>query len=160
MAEPPVSALSTLSYADCSIGRAIDILGDRWLLLILREAFGGVRRFEAFQDELGASRSVLSDRLARAVEVGVLRRVPYAEPGQRPRNEYRLTRKGVELLPALLALMEWGDAHLMETSPPIRITAGDDHEPVHVALVTESGREITDVRELHAERTVSGPDPS
>ena len=156
MPEPDPAILPAIPRADCSICRAVDVVGDRWLLLVLREAFRGVRRFDAFQDALGASRSVLAARLARAVEIGVLRRVPYAEPGQRPRHEYRLTRKGVELLPALLALMEWGDRHLRDADPPVQITAGDAREPVRMALVTASGREVTDIRELRAEWTEQG----
>ena len=79
--------------------------------LVLREAFNGVRRFDDMQRRTGMPRQVLSQRLARLVDEGLLRKVPYQENGQRPRSEYRLTEKGLDLYPVLLAMMEWGDKH-------------------------------------------------
>ena len=143
--------LADVPLEDCPIARAVDVIGDRWTLLILRSAFHGVRRFGDFQRDLEASRSVLADRLGKAVAAGLLRRVPYSEPGQRPREEYALTRKGVSLLPALVALMEWGGAHAPSSTGSVRLTAGPDGEPVHVAFVTSSGREVTDYRDLKAD---------
>lgn len=101
---------------DCSIQRALDIIGDRWTILILRDAFRGIRRFEEFRADLGIAKPVLSDRLGRLVDGGVLERVPYSE--HPPRHEYRLTPMGVELSPALVALMRWGDRHLSTNGPP------------------------------------------
>lgn len=94
----------------CSIARALAVVGDRWTLLVLREAFGNVRRFEQFQRRVGASRPILSDRLARLVEDGILERETYRE--HPVRHEYRLTEKGEDLQGVLLALMAWGDRWL------------------------------------------------
>lgn len=99
----------------CSIKRTLDVLGERWTLLVLRDAFYGVRRFEDFQRHIGCARNILSSRLATLVEEGILGREPYREPKSRPRYEYRLTEKGRDLLPILLALMQWGDR--WETGP-------------------------------------------
>lgn len=98
-----------LAEENCSLARALGVVGDRWTLLILREAFLKVRRFEQFQTRLGVARRVLTERLARLVEDGVLDRVAYQ---QRPlRHEYRLTQKGLDLYPVVLSLVHWGDAH-------------------------------------------------
>ncbi|HEX4904052.1 MAG TPA: helix-turn-helix domain-containing protein [Acidimicrobiales bacterium] len=99
---------------DCSIAGTLEIIGDRWTILILRDAFRGVRRFDEIQQDLGIARNVLADRLSKLVDHGVLEKRPYQD---RPvRYEYRLTPKGIDLSPALVALMRWGDKHL----------AGDD----------------------------------
>ena len=92
---------------DCSIARTLGIIGERWSLLVLRDAFYGVHRFEDFQSGLGIARNVLADRLGKLVAQGILERRQYEE--RPPRFEYRLTRKGRDLLPVLLALMRWGD---------------------------------------------------
>jgi len=94
---------------DCSIARALEVVGERWTLLILRESFLGTSRFDDFHHRLGIARNVLQTRLERLVEEGVLERLPYQE---RPaRYEYRLTREGRDLLPVLVALLQWGDRH-------------------------------------------------
>jgi len=98
-----------LSRETCSLARAMAVVGDRWTLLILREAFLKVRRFEDFQASLGIARRVLSERLALLTEEGVLEKRAYQT---RPlRHEYRLTQKGLELYPVILSLVHWGDAH-------------------------------------------------
>ena len=97
----------------CPIGRAGDLLGDRWTLLILRDATAGITRFDAFRENLGIADNILSARLARLVEAGVLVKVPYRD-GNRTRQEYRLTEAGADLLPLLRALADWGTRH---TSP-------------------------------------------
>ncbi|HEY5726069.1 MAG TPA: helix-turn-helix domain-containing protein [Methylomirabilota bacterium] len=103
----------------CSIARALELVGDRWTMLVIREAFMGTRRFDDFQRNLGCARNVLTDRLGRLVEVGILRRTPYQE---RPRrHEYRLTRQGVELWPAMMSLKTWGDRYLAPDGPPVLI---------------------------------------
>jgi DNA-binding HxlR family transcriptional regulator len=94
---------------DCSIAGTLELVGDRWTLLVLREVFLRNRRFEDIQRRLGIARNVLADRLARLVDEDVLERVAYQ---QRPeRFEYRLTAKGLDLWPVLVALMQWGDRH-------------------------------------------------
>ena len=94
---------------NCSIARTLEIVGERWTLLVLREAFLGTRRFDDFQKELGIARNVLQARLERLVEEGVLERRRYQE--RPPRYAYRLTDAGRDLLPVLIALMGWGDRH-------------------------------------------------
>ena len=90
----------------CAIGAALEHLGDRWTLLVLREAFFGVRRFEELRRNTGAARNILADRLARLVDAGILRREQYSE--RPPRDEYRLTEKGLDLYPVLITLANWG----------------------------------------------------
>src|SRR5215831_18369237 len=91
----------------CAIAAALSVVGDRWTLLILRDAFLGVRRFEDFRSRLGTTRHRLADRLRKLVEHGVLERVPYDE--RPPRFEYRLTEKGRDLYPVVVSLTRWGD---------------------------------------------------
>ena len=100
----------------CSVARTLELVGERWTLLIVRDAFLGVTRFGDFAERLGIARNVLQDRLQRLVEAGVLERVPYQ---QRPlRHEYRLTETGLDLWPALVALMQFGDKHLAGPEGP------------------------------------------
>ena len=108
----------------CSVARALEVLGDRWTLLVLRDAFRRVRRFEDFQRSLGVARNVLTDRLTRLVDEGILERVPYQE---RPvRFEYRLTEKGRDLWPVMMTLMQWGDHHYGEPAgPPVVVRHRD-----------------------------------
>jgi DNA-binding HxlR family transcriptional regulator len=100
----------------CSIARTLEVIGDRWTLLVIRDAFLGLRRFEDFQKSLGVARNVLTDRLNRLVEEGILRRQLYQERPER--YEYRLTRKGVELWPAMMTMMKWGDRYLYPDEHP------------------------------------------
>ena len=97
------------SAENCSIRRTLDVVGEKWTLLVLREAFYGVRRFDDFHRAIGCARNILATRLTTLVEHGILERHGYREPGSRPRSEYRLTDKGRELFPALVALLQWGD---------------------------------------------------
>ncbi|RFU41168.1 transcriptional regulator [Actinomadura logoneensis] len=106
----------TYEDQNCSIARALEVVGDRWTLLVIRSAFEGVRRFDDFQEALGVARNVLTDRLSRLCQEGLLRRVRYQERPER--FEYRLTRKGVELWPAMMTLLLWGDRHYAPDGPP------------------------------------------
>jgi DNA-binding HxlR family transcriptional regulator len=133
----------------CSVAGTLAVVGEKWSLLVLREAFLGVRRFADFQRILGAPRAVLTDRLATLVDQGVLRRVPYQAEGERQRHEYRLTRKGVDLYPALVALMEWGDRYLTdEGAGPLELTHRDCGARVHLALTCESGHTLSGARDV------------
>ncbi|MGE0596998.1 MAG: winged helix-turn-helix transcriptional regulator [Hyphomonadaceae bacterium] len=107
-----------LNREHCSLARTMSVIGDRWTLLVLREAFLRVRRFDDFQQSLGIARRVLAARLKLLVDEGVLKRVAYQ---RRPvRYEYRLTEKGLGLYPALIALVHWGDAHYAgKKGPPV-----------------------------------------
>jgi DNA-binding HxlR family transcriptional regulator len=109
------------SQLDCSVARALEVVGERWSLLIVRDAFYGVRRFEDFQHDLGIARNILTDRLGRLVDQGVLEKKRYED--RPPRFEYRLTDKGKELLPVMLTMMRWGDKwYPGEMGPPVRFT--------------------------------------
>jgi DNA-binding HxlR family transcriptional regulator len=104
----------------CSLARALEVLGERWTLLIVRDALRGLVRFDDFQRSLGVARNVLTDRLGRLVEAGILDRVPYQD---RPtRYEYRLTPMGRELGVPVMSLMHWGDRHLAGPAGPPRLT--------------------------------------
>jgi DNA-binding HxlR family transcriptional regulator len=138
--------------ANCAIGAAVGLIGERPTFLVLREAFNGVRRFADMQRRTGMPRQVLSDRLARLVDEGLLRKVPYQENGQRGRYEYRLTEKGLDLYPVLVALMDWGDRHAVGTAgPQVLLRHRDCGEPVQLQMscraghVLESAREVTPV---------------
>lgn len=118
----------------CSIARTLEVIGDRWSILILRDAFRGVRRFDELQRDLGIARNILTDRLQKLVDHGVLARRPYQT---RPvRYEYRLTPKGIDLSPALVALMRWGDTWLADDSgPPLVLTHRECDTPLDQAFV-------------------------
>ncbi|WP_084955504.1 winged helix-turn-helix transcriptional regulator [Thermoactinospora rubra] len=134
---------------NCSIERTLAIVGEKWTFLVLREAFSGVRRFADMQAMTGAPRQVLSARLARLVEEGLLRKVPYREPGQRQRDEYRLTDKGRDLYPLLVALMHWGDRYLADPEgPPVVLTHRDCGAPIHQYMRCEEGHEVAGPREV------------
>ena len=116
----------------CSVAMTLEIVGERWTWLIVRDAFLGLAKFDEFQQSLGIARNVLADRLRRLVEEGILERVPYAE--RPPRYDYVLTEKGRDLFTALTALRQWGDEHL--AAKPMRLLrtkAGGT--PVVAALV-------------------------
>lgn len=107
-------------FADqnCSVARTLEVVGERWSLLIVRDAFFGVRRFDQFQANLGISRNVLTARLAHLVEQGILTRVPYSQ--RPPRFEYRLTDRGRDLFPVLMAMVDFGDRHALPPLGPSR----------------------------------------
>lgn len=99
-----------LEQERCSVARTVSVIGDRWTLLVLRDCFLGVRRFEEFQERLGISRPMLADRLAKLVEAGVLVKRPYQEAPLR--HEYRLTPMGLDLHPVVMSIVHWGDVHM------------------------------------------------
>jgi DNA-binding HxlR family transcriptional regulator len=127
---------------NCSIGRALDVIGTRSALLILREAFYGVKRFDDFVRRLEMTEAVISARLRELVDVGVLEKVPYREPGQRARSEYALTQMGLDLLPSLLALMRWGDTYLADRGGPIALNHLGCGAPVEVRVVCDEGHDV------------------
>jgi DNA-binding HxlR family transcriptional regulator len=117
---------------NCSIARALEVVGERWTLLIVRDAILGVRRFEEFQESLGIARNVLTERLNRLVEEGILERVRYSERPER--FEYRLTNKGRDLNISLVGLRQWGDKYVSEKAPHI-LRRKADKKRVVAALV-------------------------
>jgi DNA-binding HxlR family transcriptional regulator len=100
----------------CSIARTLEVLGERWTLLVIRDVFNGRRRFDQIQDNLGVARNVLSTRLAWLVDEGILEKRPYQE--RPPRYEYFLTEKGLDLWPVMISLLHWGDRYLSEDDGP------------------------------------------
>jgi DNA-binding HxlR family transcriptional regulator len=142
------------SAENCTLGRAMDILGEKWTIVVLREVFLGIRRFEDLRVRTGIPRQVLTNRLAALVGHGLLRRSPYQVPGVRARDEYRLTDKGLDLYPALVALLAWGDRYLGDPDgSPLAVTHRDCAAPVHVELRCEHGH-VLGPREV---ATRSGP---
>jgi DNA-binding HxlR family transcriptional regulator len=123
----------------CSIARALELVGDRWTLLLVRDVVLGNRRFDELLTSLGVASNVLSDRLTRLVAEGILERVRYNERPER--LEYRLTEKGRELGVPLLALMQWGDRYVSD-KPPRIARRQSDRSPVTVRLVAADGSAV------------------
>ena len=127
----------------CSIARSLEVLGEKWTLLIVREAFWGRTRFSQFRETLGVAPDVLTDRLNTLVEFGVMERRPYREDGGREREEYVLTPAGEDLRIVLGALNSWGDHHRPAASGPastyVEVATGD---PVTLRFVTADGRQL------------------
>ncbi|MDF5756064.1 helix-turn-helix domain-containing protein [Spongiactinospora sp. TRM90649] len=138
---------------ECSIEATLAVVGEKWTFLVLREAFAGVRRFADMLTGTGAPRQVLSARLARLVEEGLLRKVPYQDPGQRVRHEYRLTQKGLDLYPILIALMKWGDHYAIEgREPSVVLTHRDCGAPVDLRMRCSAGHEVESPRQVTPRR--------
>jgi DNA-binding HxlR family transcriptional regulator len=133
----------------CTIARSVNVLGDHWNLLIIRQACLGTRRFDGFQAALGTGRNILSTRLAGLVDEGLLTRVPYQD--NPPRFEYRLTDKGREVYPILAAMAAWGDKWLTgaEGTPLVLHHTACDHD-MHAVVVCSECEEPIDVREVRA----------
>ncbi|PGH44683.1 transcriptional regulator [Micromonospora sp. WMMA1996] len=131
------------STANCSIARALEVVGNRTTLLLLREASFGTRRFDDFARRVGVSEPVAATRLKQLVADGLLDRRPYREPGQRTRDEYVLTAKGRDLLPVLVALRQWGDAYAAdEVGPSVLVTHHDCGADVHARLRCDAGHDV------------------
>jgi len=112
----------TVSTANCSVQRTLDVVGEKWSLLVLRDTFNGVRRFEDLRRHVGVSEPVLADRLRTLVAAGILATSPYRETGRRERAEYVVTDRGWELQPVVVGLLQWGDRHLADDAgPPVEV---------------------------------------
>jgi DNA-binding HxlR family transcriptional regulator len=122
----------------CSLVRAVDVVGERWTFLVLREALGGATRFSEFRARLGIASDVLAARLAKLVDSGLLARQSYREPGQRPRDGYCLTEAGRQLNVVLCALQQWGVEHLPDTTSSV-VYRTVDGRPVQVRFVDGEG---------------------
>jgi DNA-binding HxlR family transcriptional regulator len=137
------------SVDTCTIGLAMGVLGEKSTLVVLREIFNGVRRFADLQEHTGIPRQVLTNRLATLVGHDLLRREPYQEPGARVRHEYRLTAKGFDLYPVLIALKEWGDRYLAgPEGPPLTLAHRDCAAEVHVELHCADGHPVREYRDV------------
>jgi DNA-binding HxlR family transcriptional regulator len=139
-----------LNEVYCSVARTWAVIGERWTILILREAFRGTKRFDAFQSALELGRTLLADRLRVLVEEGIFERVRYQERPER--FEYHLTAKGMELYPVLLALMQWGDRHKVD-EPPVRLLHKACGEPAEPRMVCSHCAEPVGYYDLRAEYT-------
>lgn len=127
---------------NCGMAMASRLLEERWTLLIIREALYGVTRFDAMQADLGLPRSVLSNRLKRLVEAGILAPRAYREPGQRTRKQYVLTPMGIDLALPLIALMQWGDKYLLEGESAAKIVSRKTGAGLSVAPIDETGKAV------------------
>ena len=155
----PSPAALAWSTENCTVGRTMAILGERWTFVVLREVFNGVRRFDDIRRHSGIPRQVLSNRLALLVQQGVLRRVPYQDPGERARQEYRLTEKGFDLYPVLVAIADWGDRYLADPEgPPVAFAHRDCGASVHAELHCADGHLVGHPREV-APRPAVGARP-
>src|SRR6476646_11699328 len=126
----------------CTIAKALEVVSTRSALLIMREAFYGTTRFDDFAERVGISEPVAAARLRELVDEGLLEREDYREPGQRTRRRYRLTEKGHDLFPALVALMQWGDRWEAEDGGPVELRHAGCGEPVRAELRCAAGHEV------------------
>jgi DNA-binding HxlR family transcriptional regulator len=153
-----VAAPSALDWSvdNCTIARTLHILGEKWTFIVLRDVFLGIRRFDDFIEHTGIGRQVLANRLATLVDEGLLRRETYREPSERARQEYRLTDKGIDVYPILVALREWGDRYAAEAGgPPLLTVHRDCGASVSVHLACAAGHDLASPRDV-----VPRPGPS
>lgn len=148
---------TSLSRYPCPLARTADVMGDQWAMLILRDALAGVRRFSDFKARLGVSTNILTKRLTTLVEHGILE-TRVSRPGV-TRVEYQLTEKGLDLVPALIALMQWGERWAFEPGQsPVRVQVRETGEALGpVRLQTDSGRPV-DLQELELRPTQAAPE--
>ncbi|KJK43273.1 transcriptional regulator [Lentzea aerocolonigenes] len=128
----PLAALDKWQPERCSIALALDVIGTRSALLLLREAFYGTTRFDGFVRRVGITEAVAAKRLKELVDAGLFEKRPYREPGARTRYEYVLTEQGSALLPVIVALMQWGDTYLQPDGGPLQVVSASSGEPVTV----------------------------
>jgi DNA-binding HxlR family transcriptional regulator len=140
---PVMRPYSAYDSDTCSIARTLALVGDRWTLLVLRDVANGVARFDELASHLGIARNILSSRLARLAEAGLVERTAYREPGARERYEYRLSRPGRELMPVLLAFMAWGDRNLVgPEGPPAVVRHAGCGAPIKVSVTCADGHDL------------------
>ncbi|MBE0610397.1 MAG: helix-turn-helix transcriptional regulator [Dehalococcoidia bacterium] len=141
---------TSFAEMECSVARTLEVVGEWWTMLVIREAFSGVRRFDDFQGRLGIARNVLAARLQSLVDHGVLERRQYQD--RPPRCEYRLTEKGRDLYPVLIAMLTWGDKWTAgEAGPPLKLTHECGHDPEAILVCSHCGVKL-DARQVRAER--------
>jgi DNA-binding HxlR family transcriptional regulator len=142
------------SFADmhCSVAQCLEVVGEWWSMLIVRDAFLGVSRFDQFQERLGISRNVLNQRLANLVAAGVLVKIPYSD--HPPRHDYRLTDKGRDLWPVLTTMRQWGDKYAATDGPPLQLVHKSCGQISDAVLTCSTCGERIGAREV---RAVAGP---
>lgn len=137
------------STENCTVGRAMAVLGEKWTFLVLREVFNGVRRFDDMKEHAQVPRQVLANRLSLLVEQEILRREAYREPGERTRHEYRLTEKGFDLYPVLVAIHQWGERYLADPEgSAIKFIHHDCGATVSATLSCADGHVLASNREV------------
>ena len=138
----------------CSVAGTLEVIGERWTLLIVRDAFMGARRFENFQRRTGAARNVLANRLNLLVEEGIFRKVPYQEHPER--YEYRLTEKGIDLWPVIVSLLQWGDRHIYPGKAPVLLVHKKCGGAVNDRRICETCGAQLDARDVDARQGIGG----
>jgi DNA-binding HxlR family transcriptional regulator len=140
---------TTHDTSNCSIARTLEVIGEKWTILILREAWYGVCRFADLEAVLGCPRNLLAARLRMLVDEGILVTEPYQEPGERRRQQYQLSPKGQKLIPAVMALLDWGDEYKADPEgPAVCIGHRECGSRVHVELRCTAGHRLTDADDL------------
>lgn len=140
---------TSFAEMNCSVARTLEVVGEWWTMLVIREAFNGVRRFDDFQGRLGIARNVLAARLQSLVDHGVLERRQYQD--RPPRCEYRLTEKGRDLYPVLVSMLTWGDRWTAgPEGPPVKLTHECGHDPQATLVCGHCGEKL-DARHVKAE---------
>ncbi|WP_232850573.1 winged helix-turn-helix transcriptional regulator [Nocardia acididurans] len=140
--EGTLSDLSSWKPEGCSIAKAMDIVGTRSAILVLREAYYGTTRFDGFAARVGVTDAAASSALRKLTEAGLLEKRPYQEEGKRTRNEYILTEMGRDLIPVVVGLWQWGDKYLQDGVPPLERLEDSTGDPVRVELRSASGAEV------------------
>jgi len=142
-----------LLAANCAIGRTGAVLGERWVFAILRAAFLRARTFEDYQRQTGIARNVLSDRLTRLVDFGILERRAYSQGAKRTLSEYRLTQAGLDLYPIVVAIMEWGNRHTgLVNGAPVELVHTTCGQVTHPQMVCDHCGEPIDPHEIEPHR--------
>ena len=136
----------------CSVAQCLEVVGEWWSMLIVRDAFLGVTRFDEFQERLGISRNILNQRLNHLVAAGILEKIPYSR--HPPRYDYRLTDKGRDLWPVLTAMRQWGDRYRAPAGPPVSLVHRHCGQVSEAVLTCSSCGEPMDARDVQA---VAGP---
>jgi DNA-binding HxlR family transcriptional regulator len=154
-----LSAVERKSFSDmhCSVAQCLEVVGEWWSMLIIRDAFLGVRRFDEFQARLGISRNILNQRLGHLVDAGVLSKVPYSE--HPPRHEYRLTDKGRDLWPVLTTMREWGDRHAAPAGPPLEVVHKSCSHVTHAVMTCSACGEAIGPRDVRAKTGPGAVEP-
>ena len=139
----------------CAVPRTLAVIGEKWTMLLIRDAANGVHRFDDFRRHVGLSEAVLADRLRTLVTNGIFETREYQEPGQRRRREYRLSAKGWDLFPVLIALRQFGNKHLMDGAPEVwRVQHKDCGHPVVAEVRCTHDHQVVTPRDSEA---VPGP---